>query len=343
VKPWVIDGRVEGYLELGEEITQAANNVSSLLNVDVAVLIHKRCLDRVSWLHGMTLHNGSSDWNDLPDEVVVDRPATIVELPPLADVPDFNSAAPRGSSDLRIDGIPYLAGALPLLDIRGREVGRMVLLRNVATQAGSLHALMFRLGRYFAFLAAACLLGAFAYLNHVEKILCACHQRAVQAHEAREAAQAKHIEDTLLFRKAIEGATDAIALLGPERRLQYVNPAFEKLFGYTVNELTAQGGIKSLYADRKFAVRVYLQLSQGRSVSKEIEMLARENRRVHAFLRANPIFDGDKKMVGFLAVYTDLSERKSIERELLRQSLELADVNRTALKAQNSADAEQPA
>jgi PAS domain S-box-containing protein len=196
---------------------------------------------------------------------------------------------------------------------------------------------MFKLGGYFFLVAVVSLLAAYYYLKNVEKLLNQSQSRVAQAIEDREAAQSQHLDEILQFRKAIECATDAIAIIGLDRQLRYINPAFVKLFGYSIEEANALGGTKSLYYDQQLGVKVYLKVSQGRSYSNEIKMLTKDNRNLEVYLRASPIFKEKSEMIGILAIFTDLSERKSTEQELLRQAQALVESNRALAEARNKA------
>jgi PAS domain S-box-containing protein len=334
VKPWTIDGQVAGYLELGEEIGQIHRNIAEELGVDVAILLDKKLLDRKGWESGMPLHDRSTNWDDLPDEVVVEcHPAGISPelLAKLAAYPNDELNAP---AEIDLHGVSYLAGARELHDFSGRDVGRIVLFQNIAPQRAELRTSMIRLSKYFLITATLGLLGIYFYLKYVERLVGLFQDRMLLAIESRKLAQEKHISDLLPFRKAFEGTTDALAILDVNRRLQYINPAFRKLFGYAMEELEIQGGIKTLYADSTFAVKVYLQVSQGRNYSGEVEMRAKDHRALKVFLRGNPILNDAGEMIGILAVYTDLTEHKSVERELQLKAGELAKCRQNSMNAE---------
>jgi PAS domain S-box-containing protein len=327
VKPWVIDDRVEGYLELGEEIGEINKEIARELGVDVAVLIDKTYLDREGWESGMALHDRSTNWDDLPKEVVLECHPAGITPGMLGKISAYSDNASKNAMALEIRGVPYMAGSNRLFDFSGRIVGRMVIFDNISQQRASLDALMFKLAGFFIVTAAICLLGAFAYLNHVERLLNRSQERVLRAVTGRETDQARHIEEMLQFRKALEGATDAIAILGLDRQLLFINPAFERLFGYTLEEANARGGTKKLYSDQKLGVKAYLMVSQGRTFSGEMEMLTRDNRGVRVFLRASPIINYGGDMFGILAIYTDINVYKTAERELQKQAAALVESN----------------
>jgi PAS domain S-box-containing protein len=340
VQPLVIDGRVEGYIELGEEVTHITKEIAGILRLNVAVLIEKTWLDREGWISGMAMHDRATNWDDLPKEVVIDSYSTGVTPKVLLKLHILQDDAVERSEEIKVNGIRFMAGCVPLYDFGNHRVGRMVIFEDIGPQRASLRMLLFDLGRFFCLITAACLIGGFFYLTHIEKLLNKSHQQTLDAHEEREAAQDRHLEEMLRFRKAIECATDAIALVSLDRQLEFVNPAFVNIFGYTMEEANAQGGTASLYTDKQLSTKLYLKVSQGRNFSGEVQMQTKDGRVVHAFLRASPILNNEGKMIGIIAIYTDLSERKSIERELLRQSEALVESNRALLEAKGSPTAE---
>jgi PAS domain S-box-containing protein len=281
----------------------------------------------------MAMHDRSTNWDDLPNEIVVDCQSVKMTPNMLANVSTLPDDSSKKPTELKIQHTPYLAGAMNLFDFRRRNVGRMVLFENVAPQHAAMQSLIVKLGVFFFITAAVALWGAKACLNYFEKRFNQSHQQALQALESQNQAQSLHGEEMLQYRKAIECATDAIAIVGLDRRLRYVNPAFEKLFGYAKEEANTLGGTKNLYYDQQNGVKAFQAVSQGKTFAGEMEMVTRDNRKVHVFLRAHPLINDEGKMFGIVAIYTDLSEKKSIERELLVQTKALVECNRAFVEA----------
>jgi hypothetical protein len=102
--------------------------------VDVAVLIEKQYLNHESWTSGMAMHDHSTNWDDLPDEIVVDCQSVAITPKSLSGISILSSDSPDKAVDLQLQGVPYFAGGVKLFDYRGRNVGRMVLFENVAPQ-----------------------------------------------------------------------------------------------------------------------------------------------------------------------------------------------------------------
>jgi PAS domain S-box-containing protein len=129
-------------------------------------------------------------------------------------------------------------------------------------------------------------------------------------------------EELLLFKKAIEGSSDAIGMADKHGNHFYQNKAFTDLLGYTAEELHVVGVAKRVYADQDVARDVFETIMDGGSWSGEVEDIAKDGHRLIVMLRADAIKDETGKIIGLLAINTDITERKKAE-EALRESEEL--------------------
>jgi PAS domain S-box-containing protein len=124
-----------------------------------------------------------------------------------------------------------------------------------------------------------------------------------------------------------------------DRRLLFVNPAFEQLTGYTKEMLNELGGTAKLYYDSQSGSRAFLKVSQGRTFNGEMKIQDKHGNSIDVYLRASPIAKDDGEMIGILGIFTDLRERKSAEQELLRQAKALVETNRAIVEARNAGHA----
>jgi len=139
----------------------------------------------------------------------------------------------------------------------------------------------------------------------------------------REAASA---ELTLTrMRQAIASATDAIGLGDMEGNSIYHNPAHMALFGYTVAELNAIEFQGVLFADPGVARSIHAAIWAGQSWAGETDVLTRDGRRVPCLVRCDAIRDEAGVSVGIFGVFTDMTERRRMQRQTdeYRQRLEL--------------------
>ena len=131
---------------------------------------------------------------------------------------------------------------------------------------------------------------------------------------------AKQTEAELLrISKAVENASDAISIsdtLGS--KLIYLNSAFCQMFGYRLEQLNASGGSAILFSDPKTMHEVFAIAISGNSWNGEVEMLDRSGVIKQIALRTDAIKDVTGEVVGTIAIYTDITERKQAEAALRR-------------------------
>ncbi len=117
-------------------------------------------------------------------------------------------------------------------------------------------------------------------------------------------------EQLLLLSKAVESASDAIAITDPDGRSTYHNPAFIELFGYSAPDLAAVGGPSVLYRDASVAASVFDAIFRAGSWQGEVEMLSTQGVIRQIFLRTDAIQDATGEIIALLGVYRDITERK---------------------------------
>lgn len=139
VKPWFVNGKHVGYIELGEEIGHITPNLSEILDVQVIFAIEKRCLDRRQWEQGLTILGHTGDWNQLSNFVIIDQ--TITTVPPA-----LLSLIDAGKNENTLvtftdpsDQKSYRGGILPLMDAGKQQVGSLVIMKDITQQTAELH------------------------------------------------------------------------------------------------------------------------------------------------------------------------------------------------------------
>lgn len=130
-------GKLLGYIELGEEIDQIIQDMQRIFKVNLWVVIDKQYLHESDWLSGMKILGRKAGWNNLPNKVIVSQ--TLNALP--SGLTNILSQQKNGLSSENIkleDGTQYYQGRiLPLLDVGQRKVGGMVILRDMTQRIQS--------------------------------------------------------------------------------------------------------------------------------------------------------------------------------------------------------------
>ena len=113
--------------------------------------------------------------------------------------------------------------------------------------------------------------------------------------------------------------TNAIAITDARRHVMWINPAFEQLFGYRLDDLRG-GSLRKLIAGRPADLpalrRVVAAMEQGRSSTAEIVYRRRDAREVITRIEATPLRDSAGQITGYMIVHEDLSAQRQVERAL---------------------------
>ena len=130
--------------------------------------------------------------------------------------------------------------------------------------------------------------------------------------------------DLLRVRQAVEASSEAMVVCDTAGRVLVTNPAFNTLFGYTIEDVR-RGRVVNLrhapFEDPHVVAELRRQLA-GEQESWHIEawLVGARGERVPIELRVDRIHDDDGLMIGFAATWHDLSERYRAAEE--RQALE---------------------
>lgn len=156
-----------------------------------------------------------------------------------------------------------------------------------------------------------------------------CGQIAIAIESTRllESVQRSEL-DLRKFKLGLDRSTAAIFITDINGVITYANPAFEKIYGYPREEAIGQTPrlLKSGLMPQEQYQRFWGSLLAGQTVTGEIVNKAKDGRLVPIQGSNSAILDDSGKIIGFLALHNDISERKQAEQELSRfkQGLEQA-------------------
>ena len=111
---------------------------------------------------------------------------------------------------------------------------------------------------------------------------------------------------------AVDATSDAIAMAAVGAQHFYQNQAFDRLFGYTLEEVSRLGPA-GLFAREEDAKRVFETITAGEPWSGEVEMVAKDGRRFPVSLRANAVRDERGQIVALVGSHTDISDDKQAQ------------------------------
>jgi PAS domain S-box-containing protein len=137
---------------------------------------------------------------------------------------------------------------------------------------------------------------------------------------------------------ALESAANAMMITRPEGTIEWVNPAFEDLTGYSSEEAIGKNPriLKSGRHSDDFYRNLWLTISDGRVWSGELINRRKDGMLYVEDATITPLCDANGKISHYIAVKQDITQRKQTEGELA-QSRE--ESKRLALVAENTSNA----
>ncbi len=185
VRPWVVDGKTIGYVELGQEIDHFLREMKARTGDDYGLLVKKRFLDEKAW--ASVLGPRQNTWNDRPEVVVID---TTSFTDGLIDFEGDVEALPREGlvlDHLERDGRAFVRGVSPLSDAMGRKVGALFVLHDFTPQHAELEAGVSRVQATLVLLALAGAGVTFVLIHLLVFRRLALLRRRIEARAAQDA------------------------------------------------------------------------------------------------------------------------------------------------------------
>ncbi|MGM0604268.1 MAG: PAS domain S-box protein [Halobacteriota archaeon] len=120
------------------------------------------------------------------------------------------------------------------------------------------------------------------------------------------------------FKQAVEHAGHAVIITDTTGRIEYVNPAFERITGYT--ERDARGAnpriLKSGEHDETLYENMWETILDGDIWQYEIVNERKDGEQIVVDQTIAPVFDDEGNLDRFVGIYRDVTDRKEREREL---------------------------
>jgi PAS domain S-box-containing protein len=125
----------------------------------------------------------------------------------------------------------------------------------------------------------------------------------------------------------IDSSPLALVEFGEDTRIRLWNPAAERIFGWTRDEMIGRGGLPMAPPERRAESEdLFARVLGGESVNDlETVRLRKDGTLVPVSIAAAPVRDGAGRVIGNMVAYTDITERKAQEAEVHRLNAELHD------------------
>jgi len=276
VHPWFIDGNHVGYIELGKEIHRITPMLKRSLNVDLVFTIHKTLLQRDNWEEGMKMLGRHADWDLFPDSVVIDTtidtiPKDIGKILGMEHRKNADDMIKMSLGHIQLRG-----RFLPLVDAAARDVGDIIIFLDVTDMVSSLKTFTRYVLSFYVLLGLILYIFMYFLLGVTEKKLQSFQTDLISEINERTQAEkelkihrdklemmvqerTEELNDSLVklkkeisdrelaeqalrlseaqFRGVFEDSALGITISDVEGRIITCNPAYQKMLGYSENEL----------------------------------------------------------------------------------------------------------
>ncbi|MGE4564895.1 MAG: cache domain-containing protein, partial [Victivallaceae bacterium] len=136
VQPVFDDGKIIGYVGIGKSVESVLSREHLRGNTEIAVLVHKKNLDRAQYEKEMRQLGRPSEWDRMPDSVAVYSSRGTLPKPFLA-IANHNPANGHSDNeghDINLDGKEWRFVAGPIVDAGGKSIGCLLVMSDITPQ-----------------------------------------------------------------------------------------------------------------------------------------------------------------------------------------------------------------
>ncbi|MGB8226935.1 MAG: ATP-binding protein [Sedimentisphaerales bacterium] len=243
VHPWFIDGKLTGYIELGEEIVHIMPALKEVFGVELFTVIKKQYLARNDWEEGMRMMGRSeANWDFLKDGVVVDSTFRNLSQKSLQNIKKNLDSGDRSLFGITIDNHKYNGGLVTLVDAGGRHVGDIVVIKDVTDMEASLRIFLTVLASVWLIVGSALCILFYMYIRRIELKLTGVYTNLHDQIEKRKQAEGQLRDAYDRMEATVQERTRELSEEVAERtKAEQVLQQFNKEMGLTVDRLTAAG------------------------------------------------------------------------------------------------------
>ncbi len=131
--------------------------------------------------------------------------------------------------------------------------------------------------------------------------------------------QVKFETELLKLSKAVEQSPVSIVITDTDGRIEYVNPQFESLTGYTFEEVVGENPniLKSGHQQPSFYEQLWKTISNGDTWTGELRNKKKDGSFYWEAVNISPIINDKGEITHYLAVKENITHRKAVEKKLI--------------------------
>jgi PAS domain S-box-containing protein len=142
------------------------------------------------------------------------------------------------------------------------------------------------------------------------------HQQIVKQQQRIEESLWTIEKERKRYRIIVENAFEGILMADPEGLITFVNPRMAAMLGYKMDELIGRQFLDLVSSEEVPLIKVRQQQRREGIVEQyDLKMVKMDGSIIWTMNNSVPLFDGEKKFIGYLAIFADISQRKQLELE----------------------------
>lgn len=138
----------------------------------------------------------------------------------------------------------------------------------------------------------------------------------------RKKADAALRESEYKMRTLLESMSEGLIQVDREDRIEFVNDRFCEMTGYEREELLGKVCLDILFdeSEKQYLVSINNRRLQGISDQYELRLKKKSGESLHAIVGGAPVYNAENEFVGTMGVFTDITERKRIEEQMVHDA-----------------------
>ncbi|MCP4607440.1 MAG: PAS domain-containing protein [Planctomycetes bacterium] len=320
VYPWQIEGKLAGYIELGQEIEHITAELKEALGVELCLVINKSYLDRAKWEEGMKMLGREVQWDQFPNFVISSSTFTrlpselseyLEELSRCDDKEHFSHAIKLTSNNRY-----YLGRFLPTIDVGGRDVGDFIVHADITEEVSGLRI-------FSVILTLCCIIVSFLLLGFFYFYIGEIENKLTNSYNNLQESKEKMLS-------VLETAPDYILNVDRDGKILFINRTIQ---GTTVKETIGTNICDHMpleYQDT-FTNTIEQVFQTGQCQSLETIVTPKgTNEKTWQVTRIGPVKHG-REIIAATIISTDITEHKITEEKLNNKMNELHKFNMLAV------------
>ncbi|MBU0753421.1 MAG: EAL domain-containing protein [Gammaproteobacteria bacterium] len=320
-----------GYVELAEEVQDVVQDITRIFGSEGFVTIHKDVLSRPDWEEGMRMLGRQPDWDRFPHSVMTF--ATLAQVPPGLGrlLPEGQHPQVVPAAKLEQGDLVYQSGFVPLTDAGGRDVGDLVVLRDVTAAMAHTRQTVGSLVAAAAVVAALLFLLFYLILGRAKNALAMSRNRLIAETGNYARLQAQRIEELttwvdertrtdeqLRIAASAFESQEAMFVTTPDGVILRINQAFTTLTGYDGDEVIGQTPalLKSGKHDAGFYRQLWQALAADRCWQGEIWNRRKDGSLFPAWQTISAVVDGEGRISHYVSAFSDMTRHKQAEADI---------------------------